>query len=148
MTIYVDGDGCPVKDEVYRVARRYELRVFVVANVALRVPSQQWVEAVVVKGNLDAADDWIVEHIEAGDIAVTTDIPLADRCLQKKAVVVAPTGRPFTDKSIGGALASRELMQTLRQTGAISGGPAPFRPTDRSRFLNVLDAEIQKLRRA
>lgn len=145
--IYVDADGCPVKDEVYRVAKRYGLKVFVVANAPLKIPTRDDIEGVVVKGNLDAADDWIAEHIQPWDIAITTDIPLADRCLQRGAGVLSPTGKRFTQRTIGNSLATRELMKTLRMTGEITGGPASFKPADRSRFLMALDEEIQRSKR-
>ena len=147
MTIFIDGDACPVKDEVYRVARRYAVKVVVVANAPLRVPTDPLIELVVVKGGFDAADDWIEARIEADDIAITADIPLADRCLRKGAAVLGPKGDPFTESAIGDALATRALLEMLRQSGAIGGGPAPFAKTDRSRFLSALDETIQKLRR-
>lgn len=147
LDVYVDADGCPVKDEVFRVAHRYALKVYVVANTVVRVPPGEWVEAIVVKGGLNEADDWIAERIGPDDIVVTADIPLADRCLQKGAKALGTAGRPFTDRTIGGALAARDLMQELRNRGAITGGPAAFRPTDRSRFLSALDAMIQSVRR-
>ncbi len=143
ITIFVDADACPVKDEVYRVARRYRLPVRVVANSRLRVPVDPLVRMEVVTGHFDAADDWIVEHIEAGDIAVTADIPLAARCLAKGARVLDAKGRVFTEASIGDVLANRELMAYLRDLGDVGGGPAPFAPRDRSRFLQYLDDLIQ-----
>lgn len=147
LDVFVDADGCPVKDEVYRVAERHGLKVYVVANTILRVPARPFIEAVVVKEGLNGADDWIVEKVEQDDIVVTADIPLADRCLQKKARVLGTTGKPFTDRMIGGALATRELMQELRQAGTITGGPAPFKPADRSRFLSALDDMIHAIKR-
>ncbi len=146
LDIYVDGDGCPVKDETYRVAARYGLAVFVVSHVALRVPSAGRVEWVRVKPGFGAADDWIAEHIGADDIAVTADVPLADRCLQRGARVVAPDGRLFTLATIGDALASRELMDHLRQMGEVTGGPRPFAASDRSRFLSRLDEIVVAVR--
>lgn len=143
ITIFVDADACPVKDEVYRVARRYRLPVRVVANSRLRVPVDPLFRMEVVTGHFDAADDWIVEHIEAGDIAVTADIPLAARCLAKGARVLDAKGRVFTEASIGDVLANRELMAYLRDLGDVGGGPAPFAPRDRSRFLQYLDDLIQ-----
>jgi len=145
--LYVDADGCPVKDEVYRVARRYDLTVAVVANAAMRVPAIDRVRLVRVEGGLDAADDWIAEHAGAGDIVVTADIPLAARCLKQGARVIDHRGGEFTDESIGDALAGRALMSTLRDLGAVTGGPAPFDRRDRSRFLQRLDRTIQMLRR-
>jgi uncharacterized protein YaiI (UPF0178 family) len=148
MPIYVDGDACPVKEEVYRVARRHGVKVFVVANSSMRVPTEELIELVVVKGGFDVADDWIVERIVEGDLAITTDIPLADRCLRKGARVLGPKGQPFTEDSIGEALATRALMDMLRQGGVIGGGPAPFAKEDRSRFLAKLDEILHAIRRA
>jgi uncharacterized protein YaiI (UPF0178 family) len=147
LTIYVDADACPVKDEVYRVARRYGMRVAVVANAPLRVPAEALVELVVRPG-FGAADDWIAAQASPGDVVVTADIPLAARCLAKEARVLDPKGRPFTDTDIGAALATRELMDTLRQGGAVTGGPAPMTPKDRSRFLSKLDEAVNAVRRA
>jgi uncharacterized protein YaiI (UPF0178 family) len=146
LDIYVDGDACPVKNEVYRVAKRYDLKVLVVSDSPLRVPSDGRVERIRVKQGAGAADDWIAERIQEGDIAVTADIPLADRCLKRGARVVAPDGRIFTEASIGDALAGRELMDHLRQMGEVTGGPAPFAPSDRSRFLSRLDEVIVAVR--
>lgn len=147
LDIYVDGDACPVKDEVYRVAGRHGLKVFLVSNAPLRVPAAGRVERVRVRGGFGVADDWIAEHIQSGDIAVTADIPLADRCLKKDARVLAPNGTAFTEASIGNALATRDLMDHLRQMGQITGGPAPFTPADRSRFLSQLDQLIVEVQR-
>ncbi len=147
MRIYVDADACPVKDEVYRVAARYGVEVFVVSNSAIFVPQKPGIEAVVVKGGLDIADDWIAERIEADDIAITADIPLADRCLRKGAAVLGPRGLPFSEDSIGEALATRELLDTLRQSGYTRSGPPPFVAKDRSRFLSKLDDMVQAIRR-
>ena len=147
MVIYVDADACPVKEEIYRVAGRYEIPVFVVSNSAIWIPPRPGIEGVVVKGGLDVADDWIAERIEADDIAITADIPLADRCLRKGARVIGPRGHPFTEDSIGEALATRELFDSLRQSGFIGGGPSPFVAKDRSRFLSKLDDTIQAIRR-
>jgi len=128
---------------VYRVARRYRLPVRVVANSRMRVPVDPLFQMVVVTGHFDAADDWIVEHIQPGDIAVTADIPLAARCLAKGARVLDAKGRVFTEESIGDVLANRELMAYLRDMGDMGGGPAPYAPRDRSRFLQYLDDLIQ-----
>ena len=141
--IFVDADACPVKDEVYKVARRCGLKVAVVSNSRLRVPTHPLFEMVVVTGHFDAADDWIAENIEALDIAVTADIPLAARCLAKGAKVLNGKGRVFTDACIGDALASREISAFLRDMGNLGGGEAPFDPRDRSRFLQHLDDLIQ-----
>ena len=148
LEIYVDGDACPVKDEVYRVAARHDLKVYVVSDGPLRAQAQGRVEFVRVKQGFNAADDWIAERAGPGDIAVTSDIPLADRCLKNGARAVAPNGREFTEDSIGEALANRELMDHLRQMGAITGGPKPFVPADRSRFLARLEETIQVIKRS
>jgi uncharacterized protein YaiI (UPF0178 family) len=147
MVIYIDADACPVKEEIYRVARRYSIAVFVVANSAMRVPKEDGIELVVVKGGFDAADDWIVERAGPGDIAITTDIPLAARCLAKSARVIGPKGVEFTEVDIGNALATRGLLEMLRQSGDHSSGPAPFNDADRSRFLSKLDNLIHAVRR-
>jgi uncharacterized protein YaiI (UPF0178 family) len=148
LEIYVDADGCPVKDEVYRVADRYGLQVWVVANAWLRVPDSPLVTRVAVDEGLDRADDWIVERIGPGDIAVTADVPLADRCIKRGARAIGPSGKPFTDESIGVVLATRNRMTALREAGEIRGGGRPFSKQDRSRFLGALDAAIQAIRRA
>ncbi len=148
LDVYVDGDACPVKDEVYRVALRHDLKVYVVSDGPLRADARGRVEFVRVRQGFNAADDWIAERTGEGDIAVTSDIPLADRCLKKGARVVAPNGREFTEASIGEALAKRELMDNLRQMGAITGGPPPFVQADRSRFLARLEETIQAIRRS
>jgi len=145
--LFVDADGCPVKDEVYRVARRYDLAVAVVANSSMRVPSSDRIRLVRVEGGLDVADDWIAEHAGPDDIVITADVPLAARCLKRGARVLDHRGGEFTDESIGDALASRELMSTLRDLGAVTGGPAPFDRNHRSRFLQRLDRTIQSIRR-
>jgi uncharacterized protein YaiI (UPF0178 family) len=145
LDVFVDADGCPVKEEVYRVVRRCGLKAWVVSNKRLRVPDDDRIEGVVVDGGFDAADDWIAGRIGAGDIAVTADIPLAARCLERGARVLDPKGREFTADSIGDALATRELMSTLREMGTVTGGPAPFEPRDRSRFLARLDEVIQSV---
>jgi uncharacterized protein len=147
LTVYVDADACPVKEEVYRVARRYALRVAVVANAPLRVPADALVELVVRPG-FGAADDWIAGKAGAGDVVVTADIPLAARCLANGARVLSPKGQPFTDDDIGAALALRDLMDGLRQGGAVTGGPAPMTAKDRSRFLSKLDEAATAVRRA
>jgi uncharacterized protein len=147
LEIYVDADGCPVKDEVYRVAGRYELAVWVVANAWFRVPDDPRVRGVTVAEGLDRADDWIAERIRPGDIAITADVPLAARCVQRGARAIAPDGRHFDDSSMGAALADRNLMTALREAGEIRGGGRPFTKQDRARFLDTLDATIQALRR-
>jgi uncharacterized protein YaiI (UPF0178 family) len=145
--IYVDADACPVKKEVYRVAERYRLNVTLVTNSRMRFPDEPWISLQVVSDGLDAADDWIVEHIEPFDIVVTADIPLASRCLKIGASAIGTTGKPFTDATIGQALATRELLADLRGAGEITGGPPPVTPRDRSQFLQSLDAAIQSIRR-
>ncbi len=148
LEIYVDADGCPVKDEVYRVAGRYGLKVWVIANDWLRVPDDPLVTRIIVSEGLDRADDWIAERIGPGDIAVTADVPLADRCVKRGAQAIAPNGRRFSEATIGTDLADRNLMTALREAGAIQGGGRPFSRQDRSRFLSALDNAIQALRRA
>ena len=148
ITVFIDADACPVKDEIYRVAKRLGLKVFVVANGRLNVPRDPNVELVVVpKGALDAADDWIAERADGASVVVTQDIPLAARCLAKGGRALDPRGRVFTDASIGDALATRELMSQLRDMGTLTGGPAPFEEKDRSRFLQSLDTVVQKMLR-
>jgi uncharacterized protein len=147
LKIYIDGDGCAVKDETYKVALRYQLQVFVVANKWLSVPTDQKVEMVVVEGGFDAADDWIVENAEKGDVVITTDILLAERCVKKGIAALGPKGIEFTEDSIGSAVATRELMQNLRHMGEMRGGPAPMEKKDRSQFLGKLDQIIQRLHR-
>ncbi len=140
--IFIDADACPVKDETYKVAQRYGLKTFVVANSYMLVPAHPLIERVVVEAGPDIADDWIAERAEAGDVVVTNDIPLAERVLLKGAAAITPTGRPFTKDSIGSAIASRALMEQLRSTGEITGGPKPFSRADRSLFLQALDEAI------
>jgi len=147
MPIYIDADACPVKEEVYRVARRYGIKVFVVANAPIRVPNEDLIELVVVRGGFDAADDRIVEEASAGDIVITSDIPLADRCIRSGARVLSPKGAEFTEDAIGNALATRALLDMLRQSGEFGGGPAPFAKVDRSRFLGKLDELVHAVRR-
>jgi uncharacterized protein YaiI (UPF0178 family) len=149
MTIlYIDADACPVKDEVYRVAERYRLEVFVVSNSWIRTPTVPRISSIVVDQGPDAADDWIAERAGAGDVVITADIPLAGRVLKAGAQALHPTGRPFTHDNIGAALASREVGEHLRSFGAITGGPKPFTPADRSRFLQALDAVVVRARKA
>ena len=136
-----------MKAEVYRVGERYGLKVYVVANAPINVPRHPGIERVVVNDSFDAADNWIVEHVGEGDIVVTADIPLADRCLKKGAAVIGNTGVAFTASSIGMAMANRELLSNLRAMGEVTGGPKPMHARDRSRFLSSLDETIQKWRR-
>ena len=148
LEIHVDADACPVKEEIYRVARRYGLRVWLVTNDWLRVPDDALIARILVAEGLDRADDWIALRIGPGDVAITTDVPLADRCIKRGARVIAPNARTFTEASIGADLASRNLMTALREAGEINGGGRPFSKHDRSRFLNALDAAIQAIRRS
>lgn len=145
--IIIDADGCPVKQEVYRVAQRYGLKVLLVSNSWMRAPHADWLQQVVVDEQFDAADDWIVEHVAQNDIVISGDIPLASRCLQKGARVLGPRGRAFSEDSIGEALASRALLSHLRELGTITGGPAPVEKPDRSRFLQQLDEIIRDVLR-
>ena len=148
LDIYIDADACPVKQEVYKVADRCELRVFVVSNATMKVPADpDRYRNITVGPGFDVADDWIAENIQAGDICITADIPLASRCLKKGAAALGPRGKPFTEDSIGDTLATRDLMSTLRETGQIGGGPPPMAKKDRSRFLDYLDQIIQRIRR-
>jgi uncharacterized protein YaiI (UPF0178 family) len=146
--IYVDADACPVKDEIYRVAERYRLKVYVVANGPIRVPRVASVEQIVVGAGSDAADDWIAARSHPGAIVVTSDVPLASRCIKAGADVLASTGRRFTETSIGMALATRDLMDHLRSTGEATSGPKAFTPRDRSNFLGALDNAIVRLQKA
>ncbi len=143
--IHVDGDACPVRDEVFRVAERLGLEVHVVSNGArgVRLPDAPNVHRVIVAEGADAADDWIAEHIRPGDVCVTADIPLAARCLTAGARAIAPGGKVWDDANIGGALAGREVSRHLREVGAVTGGPAPFGPKQRMRFLQALDRELR-----
>jgi hypothetical protein len=145
--LYIDADACPVKDEAYRVAARYGLSVFVVCNSWIRTPPGSGVQLVVVEAGPDVADDWIAERAGVGDIVVTADIPLAQRALAAGAQAIHPAGRPFTADNIGGALASRAVGEHLRSMGETTGGPKPFVPADRSRFLQALDAAVVKAQR-
>jgi uncharacterized protein YaiI (UPF0178 family) len=147
LDIYIDADGCPVKQEVFRVAKRHGLEVFLVANTRMRTPDDPSIEMVVVDDQFDAADDWIVEHAEENDIVITADIPLASRCLRKGARVIGPKGGEFTEETIGEALATREMLSHLRECGTITGGPAPFQKKDRSRFLQHFDEIIRTVQR-
>jgi uncharacterized protein len=147
LDIFVDADACPVKEEVYRVAERYGLRVILVANSRMRTPPEDWIELVLVHNQFDAADDYIVDHLKVDDIVISGDIPLAARCLEKGALVLRPTGYPFTDTNIGDALATRDLLSQLRDAGSLLGGPPPFKKKDRSLFLHQLDEIIQSIRK-
>lgn len=147
LRILVDADACPVKDEIYKVAWRHGVPVTIVSNSHLRVPDHPLIERVVVSDGFDAADDWIAETAGPATIAITADILLAERCLKAGATVLAPTGKPFTTSSIGGAIATRAIMADLRAGGEQIGGPRPFAKADRSAFLQALDTAIVRLRR-
>jgi len=145
--IFIDADACPVKDEVYKVAQRYGLKTWVVSNAFMMIPASPMIARVIVDAGPDVADDWIAEHALAGDVVITNDIPLADRALKNGAHALAANGRPFTPDSIGSALAHRAIMEQLRSTGEVTGGPKPFEAKDRSRFLQALDEVINRERR-
>jgi hypothetical protein len=147
LKIYIDADACPVKEEVYRVAGRYDLDVTVVTNSRMRIPGAGKIRLEVVGDGLDAADDWIADIVEEGDIVISADIHLAARCLEKGAAVIGPAGRPFTEDNIGEVLATRGLLSELRETGEVTGGPPPFGKRDRSRFLQKLDETVHAIRR-
>ena len=146
--IFVDADACPVKEEIYRVAFRREVPVRVVSNSHMRVPAHPLIERVVVSDAFDAADDWIADNADAQTVVVTGDILLADRCLKQGATVIGNNGKPFTASSIGGAIATRAIMADLRSGAGVTGGPAPFAKTDRSRFLQALDTALVRLEKA
>ena len=171
ISIFIDADACPVKQEVYRVAERHALKgaalkVLVVSNSPIAIPPDgifggppdakpgttfaggPLIERVVVGAGMDEVDDWIAERARAGDIVITADVPLASRCVKAGAEVIAPNGRPFTKDSIGLTLATRNLMDSLRSAGEITGGPKPFSPRDRSSFLSALNQAIVRLTRA
>ena len=145
--IYVDADACPVKDEIYRVALRHGLPVSVVAGNFIRVPQDPLIERIAAGSGMDAADDWIAERAGKGDIVITSDIPLASRCVKSGSEVIAPNGKPFTEQSIGMTLAVRNLMTDLRSSGEVTGGPRSFAPRDRSAFLSALDQTIRRIQR-
>jgi uncharacterized protein YaiI (UPF0178 family) len=152
ISIYIDADACPVKNEVYRVAERHAgkgtaLKVFVVSNSPIAVPRDAMIERVVVGSGMDEADNWIAERAKRGDIVITADVPLASRAVKAGAEVIAPNGRAFTADSIGMTLATRNLMDSLRSAGEITSGPKPFQPRDRSNFLSALDRAIVRLKR-
>jgi uncharacterized protein len=145
--IYVDADACPVKDEIYRVAIRHGLPVSVVAGNFIRVPQDPLIERIAAGSGMDAADDWIAERAGKGDIVITSDIPLASRCVKAGAEVIAPNGKPFTEASIGMTLVVRNLMTDLRSSGEVTGGPKSYSPRDRSAFLSTLDQTIRRIQR-
>ena len=146
--VYVDADACPVKPEIFRVAGRYQLQVTLVANSWMRTPDDSWITLEVVGAEADAADDWIVGHVEPHDIVITSDIPLASRSVKAGAWVISNSGKRWNDDNVGQALATRNLMTDLRNAGELTGGPPPLRQQDRSRFLQLLDEAIQTIRRA
>ena len=148
ISIYVDADACPVKNEVYRVAARLGIKVIVVSNSPIAVPRDPLIERVVVAAGMDEADNWIAERATRGAVVITADIPLASRCVKAGAAAIAPTGRAFTEDSIGMTLATRNLMDSLRSAGEITSGPKSFSPRDRSSFLSALDQAIVRLKRA
>jgi uncharacterized protein YaiI (UPF0178 family) len=148
ITLYIDADACPVKDEAVRVGERHGLEIHFVSNAWMRLPQGPLIKRVVVQDGPDAADDWIVEHAAAGDIVVTADIPRAARALEKGAAVIGPTGRPFSEASIGMALAMRDLSRHLRETGESKGYNASFTRQDRSQFLQALENAVQAAKRA
>ncbi len=146
-TVYVDADACPVKPEVMRVAARHGLEVVFVSNMWMRLPAEWEARQVVVENQLDAADDWIAGHVVRNDIVVTADVPLAERTIKGGARVIDPQGRVISEVNIAGIVATRDLMHDLRESGEVSGGPAPFRKEDRSRFLQELELVIQAVKR-
>ena len=152
ITVYVDADACPVKAEVYRVAQRHRVRVRVVSNSLIAMPADvladPLIERVVVEAGMDVADNWIAERAARGAIVITADVPLAARAVKAGADAIAPTGRAFTEDSIGMTLATRNLLTDLRDAGQITGGPKPFAAKDRSAFLSALDLAIGRLKRA
>jgi len=152
ITLFIDADACPVKQEIYRVAERHLLKgtaikVFVVSNSPIAVPRDEMIERVVVGSGMDEADNWIAERAHRGDIVITADVPLASRCVKAGAAVLAPNGKPFTEETIGLTLATRNLMDSLRSAGEITSGPKPFAARDRSAFLSALDQAIVRLTR-
>ncbi len=147
MEIYVDADACPVKDEVLKILDRHGIKVHFVSNQWMRLPQSPMINVVVVPEGPDEADNWIAERVGPNDIAITGDIPLADRCVKKQATVINHNGKPFTEESIGMALAMRDLMTHLRETGEMTSGAAAFSKRDRSRFLEALEGAVQSIKR-
>lgn len=145
--IYIDADACPVKEEIYRVAERHGVPVTVVAGGYIRIPQHPLISRIAAGSAMDAADDWIAAQVDRASIVVTADVPLASRCVKQAATVLAPTGKPFTEDSIGMALAVRNLMTDLRSSGEITGGPRGFSPRDRSTFLSALDQAVRRVKR-
>lgn len=145
--IYVDADACPVKDEVIKVANRHRINTYMVSNGGIRPYLSTFIKLIIVGKDADAADDWIAKNIQTGDIAITNDIPLAARCLKKGASAIRPNGNLFNDNSIGMAMATRELMQMLRESGEITSRTHPFSKADRSEFLKSLEMVFQSLKK-
>ena len=146
-TLYIDADACPVKEEAVRVAERHGLAIHFVSNAWMRLPAGPLVKRVMVPDGPDKADDWIAERAGFGDIVITSDIPLASRCVKSGAEVIAPNGKPFTEQSIGMTLAVRNLMTDLRSSGEVTGGPKSYSPRDRSAFLSALDQTVRRIQR-
>jgi uncharacterized protein YaiI (UPF0178 family) len=147
IAILVDSDACPVREEIYKVAERHQVRVAIVSNSYIRIPDDPLVERVIVNDKFDAADDWIAERAGPKNIVITADILLAERCVKTGATVLAPTGKPFTENSIGMSVATRAIMADLRAGIGVTGGPAPFSPSDRSNFLSALHTALVRLKR-
>ncbi len=147
MHVYIDADACPVKDETYKVAARYGLTTTVVSNSFIQIPTSKLIGRMIVDAGPDVADDWIAERCQPGDIVVTNDIPLAERVLKAGGAAIAPNGRLFTPDSIGAALAGRAIGEHMRSIGEVTGGPKPFGPGDRSRFLQALDEAVNREKR-
>ena len=144
--IYVDADACPVKNEIERIAIRHGLVTYMVCNGGIRPSRNNLIKLVLVNQEADAADKWIVDHIEKTDICVTNDIPLAEQCLKKGAQAIRPNGTRFTTDNIGMALANREIMEKIREQGGGTSGPPPFSKTDRSKFLNYMETVVRSAR--
>lgn len=148
IAILVDSDACPVREEIYKVAERHQVRVAIVSNSYIRIPDDPLVERVIVNDKFDAADDWIAERAGPKNVVITADILLAERCVKTGATVLAPTGKPFTENSIGMSVATRAIMADLRAGIGVTGGPAPFSPSDRSNFLSALHTALVRLKRS
>tara|TARA_B110000438_G_C15777774_1_gene634867 strand:- start:238 stop:708 length:471 start_codon:yes stop_codon:yes gene_type:complete len=145
--IYVDADACPVKNEIERIATRHNIKTYLVCDGGIRPPLNSLIQLVVVSQGADAADDWIAEHIESSDICVTNDIPLAGRCLKKDAFAIKPNGKTYTNDNIGMALATRKIMEGIRESGEITGGPPPFSKVDRSKFLDRMEMIVHEAKK-